>query len=36
MLESIEEHGLVRPKTIGEALGESAEVIGKDLYDLRE
>jgi len=31
-LESIKEHGLVKPKTIGG----TAEVIGKDLYDLKE
>ena len=35
-LESVKEYGLVRPKTIGEAIGEIAEVIGKDLYDLKE
>jgi hypothetical protein len=35
-LEKVKEYGLVRPKTIGEILGESAEVIGKDLYDLKE
>jgi len=35
-LESIKEHGLVRPKTIGEAIGESAQTVGKDLHDLKE
>jgi hypothetical protein len=35
-LESIKEHGLVRPKTIGEALGEDPKTIGKDLHDLKQ
>jgi predicted transcriptional regulator len=35
-LESIKEYGLVRPKTIGEAIGIDAKIVGKGLHDLKE
>ena len=35
-LDKVKECGLVRPKIIGESIGETAEVIGKDLHDLKE
>jgi len=35
-LESVKEHGLVRPKTIGEAIGVSAKTVAQVLHDLKE
>jgi len=32
-LDNAKEHGLVRPKTIGEAIGEDAKNVGKVLYE---